>query len=76
MSKNQENTEKVAKQLADLITAFIDYSELEGLIRNLFNSKEMKELIDFTSETILKYFKILFPDKKIEILLSSLVNYG
>lgn len=64
MSKESEsngNAQKTAKDLADLIAKFISFSELEKLIRNLFNTKEMFELVNFLSKSVLKHF---FPTKK------------
>lgn len=57
------NAQKTANQLADLINNFINFSELEIKVRNLFNTKEMYELINFISEGILREF---FPEKKDE----------
>ena len=60
-AENKENVRKTAKDLADLISKFINFSELEKRIHNLFNTKEMFELIDFLSKAILSHF---FPTKK------------
>ncbi|KKM87851.1 hypothetical protein LCGC14_1264750 [marine sediment metagenome] len=59
--ENDKELQKTAMDLANLIAHFIDFSELEKLIRSLFNTKEMRELINFVSKNILKHF---FPKKK------------
>lgn len=56
MSKNKEIARKTANQLADLIAKFINFSELEKLIHDLFNTKEMYDLVDFISKAILEHF--------------------